>query len=83
METFRNQRMAGAWLGLGSFAVLGADIGYIAAKRDDASGAVHWSLLGGFLLLNLVAVAFYGSAQTHLFDAVNMYNDGVDAAASP
>jgi hypothetical protein len=55
-----------------------------AARRDNPSGAelgTEVGLLGAWIGLYVASVVFAVSAQPHLFDAINVYNDGVDDRA--
>jgi hypothetical protein len=65
---------------LGGAAVLGADV-----PNSSQTNALPPSLglmLGG-VVLELVSLGFTLSAQPHLWDAINIYNDGVDPSPRP
>jgi hypothetical protein len=80
-ETYQTNQTTGTIL---SFASLALEIGggvLLAASPPNSNG--NGSLVPALGLMSagavaaLVSVIFIGSAQPHLFDAINIYNDGV------
>ena len=66
---------------------LGAEVGGLVALAHDRNQGHDSSSLGTGLVLGGLAAVIAGSVliiagQPHIYDAVNIYNDGVDAAAA-
>lgn len=85
-ESFRGLTIAGFVLSLTAIVPMGAGaavIGVSAAERRDgpSTGAFAGglALVGTGLAMSITGLALSLSAQPHFFDAINIYNDDVDA----
>src|SRR5690348_17153034 len=67
---------------LGGLGALGAGIGVAASNHTDSADQAAIGLFIGSIVASLAGAILTASAFPHDYDAVNIYNDGVDSAAS-
>lgn len=83
-RTYRNLNVAGFTTTMVGAASAGAGLGLLVAnsaqsQRDDAATSAGLALLLGGLVADVVGSFLMVGAQPHMMDALNIYNDGVDA----
>lgn len=89
-ETYRDFNIAGFVLSLTAIVPVvagGITLAVSSAARNEgepSTGALiaGTTLISGGLAMSITGLVFTASAQPHLFDAINLYNDGVDADRS-
>ncbi len=77
---FRMQTMAGFVIGVASSVPIGLGAGMYGnevAQRHD--GTLGLALLTGGIVTYLLGIGLIASAQPHMHDAINTYNDWVDS----
>jgi len=87
-ETFRDRMILGFVSMLGGFVCLPTLALYDVARASDSES--NWSppishgyIAVGCVALGLIGAFTVGSAQPYMLDAINIYNDDVDAQSSP
>ena len=77
---FRNQLIGGFALSLAGIVPIGIGAGMFAnASASHQDSAVPIAVLTSGLLAYAVGLGLIVSAQPHMYDAINIYNDWVDA----
>jgi hypothetical protein len=73
----RSMAIPSTWLLLGGAGLGGAGVVLAATHRDETITGL--SLIGGCIVAEIVAAVMAGKAQAHSLNAVNIYNDDVEA----
>lgn len=88
-STFRSSSITGFILNIVGSVATGAGVAMIIVNEtgdgapDDGLRAAGIGTMIGGLALSLTGSIFLATAQPHFFDAINVYNDGVDGGYPP